>query len=41
MTYKIIKTQFILHQALHYNQIYNFTLNNDYKFETKIVFKDI
>jgi hypothetical protein len=40
MTYNMIKTQFVLHQSLHYNQIYNFTLNHDYKFKTIIVFKD-
>jgi hypothetical protein len=35
MTYNMIKTQFFfLHQALHYSQIYNFTLNHDYKFKT-------
>jgi hypothetical protein len=28
-------------QALHYSQIYNFTLNHDYKFKTIIVLKDI
>jgi hypothetical protein len=41
MTYNMIKIQIFLHQALHYNQIYNFTLNHDYKFKTIIVFKDI
>jgi hypothetical protein len=41
MTYNMIKTQFFLHQALHYSQIYNFTFNHDYKFKTIIVFKDI
>jgi hypothetical protein len=41
MTYDIIKTQFVLHQALHYSQIYNFTLNHDYKFKTIIMKKDI
>jgi hypothetical protein len=41
MTYNMIKTQCFLHQALHYNQIYNFTLNHDYKFKTIIVFTDI
>jgi hypothetical protein len=30
-----------LHQALHYSQIYNFTLNHDYKFKTIIVLKDV
>jgi hypothetical protein len=41
MTYNMIKTLFFLHQALHYSQIYNFTLNHDYKFKTIIMFKDI
>jgi len=41
MTYNMIKTQFVLHQALHYSQIYNFTLNHDYKFKIIIMFKDI
>jgi hypothetical protein len=41
MIYNMIKIQIFLHQALHYNQIYNFTLNHDYKFKTIIVFKDI
>jgi hypothetical protein len=36
MTYNMIKTQIVLHQALHYSQIYNFTLNHDYKFKTII-----
>jgi hypothetical protein len=36
----MIKIQFFLHQALHYSQIYNFTLNHDYKFKT-IMFKNI
>jgi hypothetical protein len=31
------KTQFFLHQALHYSQIYNITLNHDYKFKIIIV----
>jgi len=30
-----------LHLALHYSQIYNFTLNHDYKFKIIIMFKDI
>jgi hypothetical protein len=34
-------TEFFLHQALHSSQIYNFTLNHDYKFKTIIVLKDI
>jgi hypothetical protein len=33
MTYNMIKIQFVLHETLHYNQIYNFTLNHDYKFK--------
>jgi hypothetical protein len=41
MTYNMIKTLFFLHQALHYNQIYKFTLNHDYNFKTIIMFKDI
>ncbi len=41
MTYNIIKIQFLKYQALQYNQIYNFTLNHDYKFKIIIVFKDI
>jgi hypothetical protein len=37
ITYNIIKTQIsFLHQALRYSQIYNFTLNHDYKFKTII-----
>jgi len=41
MTYNTIKTQFFLHQALDCNQIYNFTLNHDYKFKIIIVFKHV
>jgi len=41
MTYNIIKTHFFVYQALHYSQIYNFTLNHDYKFKTIIVLKDV
>jgi len=37
ITYNMIKTQIVLHQALHYNQIYNFTLKHDYKFKTIIM----
>jgi hypothetical protein len=37
----MIKTQFFLHQDLHYSQIYNFTLNHDYKFKIIIMFKEI
>jgi len=35
MTYNMIKTSSFLHQALHYSQMYNFTLNHDYKFKTR------
>jgi len=41
MTYNMIKTYFFLHQALDYNQIYNFTLNHYYKFKIIIMFKDV
>jgi hypothetical protein len=41
MTYNMIKIQIVLHWALHYSQIYNFTLNHDHKFKTKIMLKDI
>jgi hypothetical protein len=37
MTYNMIKIQIFLHQALHYNQIHNFTLNHDYKLKTIIM----
>jgi len=37
MTYNMIKTQFALHQALHYNHIYNYILNHDYKFKTIVM----
>jgi len=37
----MVKTQFFLHQALDYNQIYNFTLDHDYKFKIIIVLKDV
>jgi len=37
MTYNMVKSQSVLHQALHYSQIYNFTLSHDYKFKTIIV----
>jgi hypothetical protein len=30
-----------LRQTLDYSQIYNFTLNHDYKFKTIIMFKDV
>jgi hypothetical protein len=41
MTYNIIKIQFSLHQALDYSQIYNFTLNHDYKFKIIILLKNV
>jgi len=41
MTYNIIKVQFSLHQALDYSQIYNFTLNHDYKFKIIILLKNV
>jgi hypothetical protein len=41
MTYNMIKTHLFLHQALHHNYIYNFTLNHNYKFKTIIMFKDV
>jgi hypothetical protein len=41
MTYNMIKTQFVLHQALDYSQIYNLTLDHDYKFKIIIVFKNV
>jgi hypothetical protein len=41
MTYNIIKTQIILHQALDYSQIFNFTFDHDYKFKIIIVLKDL
>ncbi len=31
----------MFHQALHYSQIYSFTLNHDYKFRTIIMLKNI
>jgi len=37
MTYNMIKTQLVFHEALHYNQIYNYTLNHAYKFKIIIV----
>jgi hypothetical protein len=36
-----MKTQFFLYQPLDYSQIYNFTLDHDYKFKIIIVFKDV
>ncbi len=30
-----------MHQALDYNQIYNFTLDHDYKFKIIMVFKNV
>jgi hypothetical protein len=41
MIYNKIKIQFLLHQALHYSQIYDFTLNHGYKFKIIIVLKDV
>jgi hypothetical protein len=41
MTYIMIKTQMFLHQAFDYSQIYNFTLDHDYKFKIMIMFKDV
>jgi len=41
MTYNMIKAQLFLHQALHYSQIYSFTLNHDYKFTIIILLKDV
>ncbi len=41
MTYNMIKTHFVLHQALHHSCIYNFTLNHNYKLKTIIVLKDV
>jgi hypothetical protein len=37
MTYNMLKIQIILHQTPHYNQVYNFILNHDYKFKTIIM----
>ncbi len=36
-----MKTQFFFYQPLDYSQIYNFTLDHDYKFKIIIVFKDV
>jgi Zn-dependent protease len=41
MMYNMIKTQMFLYQTLYYSQIYNFTLNHDYKFKIIIVLKGI
>jgi hypothetical protein len=41
MTYNTIKTQIFLHQALNYNQIYNFIMDHDYKFKVILVLKDV
>jgi hypothetical protein len=41
MTYNMIKNHFFWHQTLHYNQIYNFSLNHDHKFKIIKMFKDI
>jgi hypothetical protein len=40
MTYNMIKTHMFLHQTFDYSQIYNFTLDHDYKFKIIIMFKD-
>jgi hypothetical protein len=37
----MIKTQLFLHEVSHYIQIYNFTLNRDYKFKTVIMFENV
>jgi len=39
-TYDIKKNSILLHQALHYRQIYNFALNH-HKFKAIIMFKDV
>jgi len=36
-----MKIQKYLHQTLDYSQIYNFTLDHDYKFKIIIVFKEV
>jgi hypothetical protein len=41
MTHNMIKTQMLLHQALNYSQIYNFTLDHDSKFNIIIMLKAI
>ncbi len=41
MTYNIIKSQFFLNQVFDYTQIYNFTLDHDYKFKIIIMLKDV
>jgi len=41
MTYSTIQTQFFLHQALNYNQIYNFTMDHDYEFKVILMLKDV
>jgi hypothetical protein len=38
MTHKII-IYYFLHQALHYNQIYNFALNHNHKFQNITIIK--
>jgi hypothetical protein len=37
----MIETQLFFHQALHYSQIYNFTLDHDYKLLIIILLKEI
>jgi len=41
MSYKTIKTQFFLHEALDYSQTYNLTLDHDYKNKIIIMLKDV
>jgi MoxR-like ATPase len=41
MTYNMITTQNVLHQALDYSQIYNFILDYDYKNKIIIMVKDV
>jgi len=41
ITYNMKNTQLFFHQTLHYSQIYDFTLNHDYKFKTIIMLKDV
>ncbi len=41
VTYNMMKTQMFLHQTLEYSQIYNFTLDHDYKFKIIIMLKNV
>jgi hypothetical protein len=41
MTHIIIKTIYILHENLDYNQMYNFLFNHDDKFWTFLGIKDV